>query len=177
MEFPSVYETTLECLKAEGLVARRLDGRPLEPGAGTTSFTGSAPELLGWCRRGESLVVSQQLRDAWVLAGFERLSRARFAASRYERICAIAREVWIVGMPDASVGFPAHRVVPVQTGPLLREWFLLIDSERFRALLVARDLDGLDMPPSQRRFEGVTTHMPSVIERVRSVLTDALAGG
>lgn len=179
MEQLSIYEHVIAALKDRG-VAAPVIGEELLGGhdvsAGSATFTGRVPYLLHWCWVNESIVVDQGLRDARVWAGFERLSRVRGVAARYRRLVEVAASVRIVGQPDARVKVPGARIVPVERGPLLREWFLVIHAGGYKGLLAARDLDGFDTarPVQARSFEGVVTYAPAVVTETLELLEERL---
>lgn len=158
----SVLEMTRRRLEAEGLLEAGLDPveRVATSGAATTRITGTPAALLRWCRATERVVIQRSLGDARVFAGFECFSRARFVAKRYSQIADRAAALHVFGRADAALDFSVTTKTEVVSGPLLREWFLLVDSAAFCGLLTARDLDGLDgsVSPRKRRFDGLVTH-------------------
>ena len=81
----------------------------------------------------------------------------------------------VFGAPDAPVPIPSARVVPVLDGPLCEEWFLIVRSSRYSALIAARDLDGLKAGSwkKARRFVAVATHDAQVIDATAAALDAA----
>lgn len=176
----SVLETTLETIKALSVPIANEEGFDGAPQSAhpTRRFEARPAALLHWCRGTERVVARRSAGgETTVFAGFERFSRARFAASRYLQIRSACHELFVFGQPDAELAFPVTRAVEIERGPLLREWFLIVLSDRYDGLLSARDLDGFDtrVRPSERRFEGVITHHRETIQRVAEALRDRMA--
>jgi len=175
----SVLETSLETIKALAVPIANDGGLDEAPHSvhPTRRFEARPAALLHWCRGTERVVAHRSAGGkTTVFAGFERFSRARFATSRYLQIGSACDELFVFGQPDAEVAFPVTRAVAIPRGPLLREWFLIVVSDRYNGLLSARDLDGFDtrVPPSERRFEGVITHHRETIQRVVEALRDRM---
>lgn len=172
----SVIESAQASLKEFGLpISDSVDlDRYIAKSGETTSMSGTAKGLLNWCRDMERAVVSRPLRGCSVYAGFERLSRARFVEKRYKEMGAVTGALHIFGQPDAELGFPATQLHTVTAGPLVLEWFLIVQDAGFSGLLSARDLDGFDtrISPRERRFEGLITHDARVIKRVVEEIDD-----
>lgn len=173
----SVLERSIALLKSNEQIMGRVSTDPRNATLGaTTRIIGWPPSLLHWCHMCESVVVRQNLRSARVFAGFERFSRTRFVRDRYSEIGRICQSLTVVGLPDEPLAFPTTATIEVASGPLLREWFLLIESPNYCGLLAARDLDGLDtaISPRDRRFEGVITHHPKTIRALADELDCAV---
>jgi len=171
----SLLEATLKVLAASGEgVGERT--AVLGPRRTTGAFLADPESLLRWCRTNERLVVKEELRDARVYAGFERLSRVRGVEPRYAEMRNVVDELWLIGENDYTPRLRGVRAYHVEAGPLLREWFLLVTASRYRSLLVARDIDGFDCdrPLAARRFEGVKTFRRDVIDSVEEMLRDLL---
>lgn len=172
----SVLEKSLEVLKEhqQAIAAPK----PLDPAQAARSttqrFTGSPGSLLHWCRSTEGVLLRRRLPNCQVYAGFERFSRTRFVEDRYRQLGANADGLFLYGHPDRKLAFPVTAKVEVHSGPLLREWFLIVTSDTYYGMLSARDLDGFahDRSPLKRRFEGVITHHPASIRAVASALQD-----
>lgn len=171
----SIFGLTVSLLESEGAIpagVHSLDRAPHD-GVSSTRVTGSAVALLAWCRATERVVIEKELREARVFAGFERFSRGlRRPTFREDRLARLLLDV--VGEADAPLAFHTTRTVPIERGPLMREWFLLVDSNRYRGLLAARDLDGFGSgrSPRERRFEGVITHRGPVVRGVADALEE-----
>jgi len=174
----SVYERALQVTREKGGQIQDL-GRVerFEPRAGSVGFATQLHGMLHWCRVVEKLIVDRDLRDAEVHVGFEKLSRLEKARPRYEAIEKLVPRLVILGEPDAKVTLKRAHVVSVLGGPLREEWFLIVRSARYSALISARDLDGLKLGAWEkaRRFVAVATHDPQVIDRVASDLDAAIA--
>ena len=166
----SVFETALDRLKT---------GNSSSPAVGQASSTrigGQPATLLRWCRSTEQILLRRDLRDARVFVGFECFSRAAFVAKRYARIGSVCRALHVFGKADQPLAFEATTRTEITTGPLLREWFLVVESDSYCGLLSARDLDGLEgtTSPRHRRFEGVITHHVATIRALADALEEQI---
>lgn len=102
------------------------------------------PTLRAWCREVEDHVVSADLQDARVLAGFQHLSRVQGVLDRYRRVLDVAGEVTLFGIGDHSwhADLPGVREVSLPDIDLAHEWFVVVDTPSEPSLLVARPVDG-----------------------------------
>lgn len=174
----SIYADAVGIALERDLGMERLD-RPPSDASGVTPmvrFSGDVRTMHGWCRRNEGLVIRESMEDATVIAGFQRLSRMVPVGGRYRRLVEICREVHVMGVPDHTARLDGATVHRLRPGRLSNEWFLLIRSARYKALLVARDRDGFGsgLPLNERRFEAVATHHPSLIDEVYERLLGAM---
>ena len=140
----SVYRTLLDAGIANGVAHWTASSQPPqghEDASVATSFEAEVATMGVWCRVVERLVISNALvessRDAVVHAGFERLSRVAPVLERYRSIGKSARSLHVYGEPDAAVVGEGIGIVPFRGGPLASEWFLVVDSARFKAVLAA----------------------------------------
>lgn len=171
----SLYDATVRAARTYSLKLRSLGETELGGTEGQldpVTFETRVASMRLWCRLTEKLVVDKPLRDAVVHAGFERLSRIEHVQKRYRHIAATARELVVYGEDDAAWDVPGMRVVALDEGPLRNEWFLLVSSKAFRALIVAEDLDGFGGGEKlgERRFRGFATHHPALIEHAETLL-------
>lgn len=129
-------------------------------------FTASVRGMLHWCQLNERLVVQHHADDARVFAGFERFSRMRRVLSRYRDLSGVVRSLAIFGCADAALPLNAIKVGISERHPLAREWFLVVNAPKYKALISARDLDGFGPsgPLAHRRFLGVALHDPELVE-------------
>lgn len=171
----SLYERTLLEAQAKGLDPQDLGETTLNGEEGRTSlaqFRSRVWSLARWCRISEKVIVDRQLRDARVIAGFQKYSRFLPVAQRYNRIAQLAQSVTVLGEPDERKLPPGISYVPL-TGsePLANEWFLVVESSSFQALLCAVALDRFgDAPLERRRFLGLTTHNEQLVRFARELL-------
>jgi len=173
----SLFETVIKAGKHLGVPLRSLGecdlrGAPLE--AGNTTFLTGLTGMRAWCRENERRVIDGDLRDARIFAGFQRMSRVRGVLRRYQKICATAGELWVFAQEDWRPTLPHARLVAIDDVDLCREWFLLIDSKKHRALLSAREIDGPDRNRAQgeRRFEGISAFHPKLIHAAGEAIED-----
>jgi DICT domain-containing protein len=176
----SLYETLIGTAKQMGLELRGLGENPLTSAqvqSGSTTFLAPASGMQHWCRVNERILLERDLRDARVFAGFQRMSRVRAVLKRYQGICERAREVWVFAQEDWRPVLPHARLVAIDDIDLCREWFLLIESRRHKALLAARELDDFDpmRPLASRQFEGVSTFDAKLIIAARDAIEDWIA--
>ncbi|MFK7898999.1 MAG: DICT sensory domain-containing protein [Myxococcota bacterium] len=172
----SVYEASLAALKTHGQAIQAQDssGSAKAKGPGATRLNGDPATLLRWCKSTEGHFLRRQFADCRVYAGFERLSRARFVEDRYQQISVGAEQLFVYGQADCQLAFPCTATIKINTGPMLKEWFLIVVSETYCGMLSARDLDGFaaNVSPRNRRFEGIVTYHTATIESVANALHD-----
>jgi len=176
----SLFETVLKIAKDLGHELRSLGESNLEDGeasAGSTTFLTRLPGMRNWCRAAESTVIQDDLRDARVFAGFQRMSRVRGVLRRYQKICERAGEVWVFAQEDWRPTLPHARLVAIDDVELCREWFLLVESRRYMALLSGREIEGTDRNRARadRRFEAVSTFHPELVLTARESIEDWIA--
>lgn len=176
----SVYSHALKVAEERTGTIQDIGGvERYEPNVGTRTvgFGTQLGGMLHWCRVVEKLIPDRDLRDAEVHVGFEKLSRMQKATKRYQTIGATVARLVVFGAPDAQVPVAGAHVVPVLDGPLCEEWFLIVRSSRYSALIAARDLDGLKQGTWQkaRRFKAVATHDTQIIDATAFALDQAAA--
>jgi len=164
----SLYEAVLKEVADVGEFVHVLDPGELPESHlrdHTASFTTTVSSMRVWSRVNEQVVLEQQLDDAILFAGFQRMSHVQGVHRRYEELSSVASELWILGKEDRRPDVPQAHLVGVGPGPLQREWFLVVLSSRYQCLIAARDLDGLERgKPNDRRFAGLKTFRRSVVE-------------
>ena len=173
----SLFETVLKAGKNLGVPLRSLGecdlgGEPLAKG--NTTFLTGLEGMRAWCRENERIVLDGRLRDARIFVGFQRMSRVRGVLRRYQKICATAGELWVFAQEDWRPTLPHARLVAIDDVDLCREWFLLIDSKKHRALLSAREIDGPDRNRAQgeRRFEGISVFHAKLVHAASEAIED-----
>lgn len=178
LETFSLHETTLRLAKRLELEIDPIEGGLPADGGDDRNSSFSATELAmrAWCRRNERLVSDRRVEGVEVYAGFERLSRVRGVRPRYVKIAAASSSLTLFGENDWDPAISGARLVHLTRGPLTREWFLLIHCRDYKALLCARDIEGLDngKPTHLRRFEGIKTVNPQLVEAARRELLDVI---
>jgi DICT domain-containing protein len=173
----SLFETVIKAGKHLGIALPSLGECDLggeEIRAGNTTFLTGLDGMRTWCRANERVVIDRNLRDTRIFVGFQRMSRVRGVLRRYQRICDIVGELWVFAQEDWRPTLPHARLVAIDDVDLCGEWFLLIDSKKYRALLSAREIDGPDRGRSQgdRRFEGVSTFHPRLVHTAGEAIED-----
>lgn len=173
----SLYESVVSLARTTSTPLRALGETELTGAEGTldeVTFETRVSSMRLRCRLAEKLVVDKRLRDAEVHAGFERLSRVNPVIRRYRRIGTIATSLAVYGEADVALDVPGMRSVALAPGPLRNEWFLVVSSKAFKALIVSEDLDGFGGGTSlgARRFRGFATHRPELVEKARLMLEE-----
>jgi DICT domain-containing protein len=175
MDF-SVLDETLAQLRANGQVTEATAQDPIGVSTGaTTRITGRPSSLLRWCKATETAVIDRAMDDAQVFVGFQAFSRSRLVADRFRRIQRVCASLYVVGKPDAELDFPVTVAVPIESGPMLGEWFLLVVASVYQGLLVAREqaAPGAGVPGGTRTLSGVITHDAPTIRALAERMTSA----
>jgi len=123
----------------------------------------------------ESTVLAEAL-PARVFAGFQKWSLALPVVRRYARLARTARGVWVFGLPDVEPpATPGLTWVSLtERHALAREWFVVVDAERYFAALAAEDLTGFDVSDERRRFQAVWSFDDAVVRDLAGRLAGAL---
>jgi DICT domain-containing protein len=171
----SLYQRTLLETSALGMTPQDLGDVTLVGDEGSMSpaqFKARVWSLARWCRISEQLVLDRNLRDARIFAGFQRFSRMVPVAKRFAQLARVAQHVTVLGEPDEKMLPLGIAYVPLANSePLANEWFLLVESRDFQALLSAVALDRFgEAPLIKRRFLGLTTHNEQLVRAARELL-------
>ena len=160
----SFYDWVLHAAKADQIELRPLGEATTALGPGALSA--SARAMLHWCSIVERLTRDKHARGARIYAGFEKLSRVKPVLRRYQQLASVAERLVVFGERDEPIELDAE-LVDVAGTPLCREWFLVVQSADYGALLAAKDLTGFGPtgPLPGRRFAAVTAHDRVFIER------------
>jgi DICT domain-containing protein/GAF domain-containing protein len=109
-------------------------------------------------------------------AGFQRFSNVPSQLRRYQELGAVCRRVYVFGVPDVQppsiAGVEYIRLDP--TSPLVREWFLVVNTPTFWTALLTQEVSGRDSISGGRRFDGVWSYDAGVIERAALLLSQQL---
>lgn len=123
----------------------------------------------------EDVVLKQRI-PAILLTGFQESSHWRKETERYRELAGIAKQVYIFAgrpLPPDS----ASKVVQITLGdddPLRQEWFVLILSQPFSALLCGRDRLEDVIEESSRVFDTILSFDHRIILETIAVLEQAL---
>jgi len=145
--------------------------------------TASVQTLLAISHSLEDVVMRHRLALTFY-AGFQRVSSFLPQVDRFARLAALCQEVLIFAVPDAP--FPSLAGVTLlplaDDAPLAREWFIVVDHERFGAALLTRQLG--DVPTRVTRkaiafgrgrlYEGVLTFDDQLVGAARQALDQAV---
>ncbi len=137
-----------------------------------TEFETRVEAMRVWCRSVEKLLVAKGFPDLRVHAGFERMSRIVPVLPRYRALARKAQSLVTYGLPDYDPAVPGLQVVPLASGPLVNEWFLVAKATGFGAVIVADDLDGFGggIRLGDRRFRGLVSHHPALVSTAMDAL-------
>lgn len=163
----SFYDWVLHTASADQIELRQLGDAAAAGASGDRQgLSTSARAMLHWCSIVERLTRDKHARGARIYAGFERLSRVRPVLRRYRQLADVTERLVVFGERDEPIDLNAE-LVDVTGSPLCREWFLVIHTADYGALLAAKDLTGFGPtgPLPGRRFAAVTAHDRVFIER------------
>lgn len=146
-------------------------------------MTTSVPTLLAISHSLEDVVMRHRLALTFY-AGFQRVSSFLPQLDRFARLAALCQQVFVFAVPDAP--FPAlpgvtHVRLP-DDAPLAREWFIIVDHERFGAALLTRQLGDSPTRVTRRAmefgrgrlYEGVLTFEDGIVGAARQALDEAV---
>jgi PAS domain S-box-containing protein len=125
----------------------------------------------------EDMVLRHRI-PAMMFTGFQESSYWKQETRRYRELAGIARQICIfAGNPlPADQDAQAIQVELAKDDPLRQEWFVLILSDDFSALLTGQDLAVTPVDDeASRLFDVILTFDPAVIEQVLRRLDEVLA--
>ncbi len=145
--------------------------------------TTSVQTLLAISHSLEDVVMRHRLALTFY-AGFQRVSSFLPQVDRFARLAALCQEVLVFAVPDAPFpALPGVTLVPLDDdAPLAREWFIVVDHERFGAALLTRQLgEGTARVTRKtiafgrgRLYEGVLSFEDQLVGAARQALDVAL---
>jgi DICT domain-containing protein len=111
-----------------------------------------------------------------LIATFQRLSLFRSEAMRYARLVTAYERIYAVGVPDITPPqIPGVTIVPIAPESLLaQEWVVITSGPSWCAALFARDAEGFRLERRSRRYKGLWTTEPRLIDRATAAFLDAL---
>lgn len=145
--------------------------------------TASVQTLLAISHSLEDVVMRHRLTLTFY-AGFQRVSSFLPQVDRFARLAALCQEVLIFAVPDAPMpALPGVTLIPLSDdAPLAREWFIVVDHERFGAALLTRQLGEVPTRVTRkaiafgrgRLYEGVLTFDDQWVGAARQALDQAV---
>jgi DICT domain-containing protein len=143
---------------------------------GDSVFVNSVPLMNVISHEIEDVVVSNGLPvDFYV--GFQRFSFFLRQLKRYQRLASVCRRVYVWGIPDVTPpSLPGIEFIPLTPQmELAREWFLVVNTPGFFSALLTREVTyGQDLPKGARRFRGVWTYDPMLVDRAFLLVSQML---
>jgi len=129
-------------------------------------------KTMSWLSRAIELTALQASSPVRVFSGFQSMQFFLPVLNRYTRLAQKA-EVYIYGYPDVMPPtVPGiHYVQLVENDPLVKEWFIVVNSAEFCNALVTEDEAGLSVPHERRRFKGLLTYDRATIQRLDDALS------
>jgi signal transduction histidine kinase len=124
----------------------------------------------------EDLVLTQRL-PALLFTGFQASSHWRKETERYRALAEVAQQVCIFAggtLPPESHASQLH-VTLRGDDPLRQEWFLVLLSPQFAALLCGQDRQTRADTEAGRQFDTLFSFDPAAIERVLDLLEQVVA--
>ncbi|MFV9504867.1 MAG: ATP-binding protein [Oscillochloridaceae bacterium umkhey_bin13] len=151
------------------LLAERLSGR-LAPIQTTKSTLVDVSHTL------EDLVLSERL-PAIIFTGFQESSHWREETARYRELAGIAEQICIFAGGTLPIEQDQRQIHVRLRGPdpLRQEWFLLVLTESFAAVLAGRDLQAPMPSESDRQFDTIWSFEPEHIRQTLQLLREVVA--
>lgn len=161
--------TDMQALSIFTILTDRL-GKRLQPIQATKATLVDVSHIL------EDLVLHERL-PALIFTGFQESSHWRAETERYRELAGVAHQICIFAggqLPPESDQKQIH-VRLHGPDPLRQEWFLLVLTERFAAVLCGRDLQAPALSEGDRRFDTIWTFEPDLITEIIAVLHEVVA--
>jgi DICT domain-containing protein len=141
--------------------------RTIPASVGDAVFVNSVPLMNVISHELEDIVVNNSLPVDFY-TGFQRFSFFMRQIQRYKRLAAVCRRVYVWGVPDIDPPtIPGIEFMPLTADmELAREWFLVVNTPSFFSALLTREVTyGQQLPKGARRFRGVWTYDPALVDR------------
>lgn len=123
----------------------------------------------------EDVVLKNRL-PAMMFTGFQESSHWRKETKRYSELMDVAQQVCIFAgkpLPEKSLA-KALQVKLEKNDPLRQEWFVIILSKEFIALITGKDNLVEDVDDALRQFDTILSFSPHIINRVLDALEGVL---
>jgi len=131
-------------------------------------FTGSVQTLLLMSRMTEKLATLHR-RACSLYAGFQRLSSFAEHLPRYVRLAQVAKEVYVIGLPDEEIKSWAANVhiVTRNAEAVAHNWFSVVTSKKLSLALLAEEREA---PGGRPHYHGFYTNSSAVAHRAVEIL-------
>lgn len=122
-----------------------------------------------------NLVLTERLPGI-IFTGFQESSHWRAETARYRELAGIAHQICIFAGGELPVEADQRQIHVRLRGadPLRQEWFLLVLTDRFTALLCGRDLHAPALSESDRAFDTLWSFEPEIIRDTLTLLRDVV---
>src|ERR1700694_681971 len=128
---------------------------------------------MSWLSRAMELTALECQSPVRIFSGFQSMKFYLPVRKRYEELSEKGAQVFIYGYPDITP--PMHKGITFvkleADDPLVKEWFIVVNSPNFSNALLTEDQDGLDVPHNRRRFKGLLTYERDVVQRLDDLLS------
>jgi len=107
-----------------------------------------------------------------IFSGFQSMQFFLPVLTRYTQLAQRA-EVYIYGYPDITPPTVngIHYVQLAEDDPLVKEWFIVVNSPDFCNALVTEDEAGLSVAHDRRRFKGLLTYDRTIVQQLDDALS------
>ncbi|GAB4212108.1 MAG: hypothetical protein OHK0022_47460 [Roseiflexaceae bacterium] len=124
----------------------------------------------------EDLVITERM-PAMVFTGFQESSHWREETARYRELADVAHQICIFAGGDLPPEQDQSHIHVRLRGPdpLRQEWFLLVLSQHFAAVLCGRDLLAAAPSEAERTFDTLWSFEPAIIDRTLELLCSVVA--
>jgi anti-anti-sigma regulatory factor/DICT domain-containing protein len=137
-------------------------------------FRASKTTLVDVSHTLEDLVLRDSLPSV-MFTGFQESSHWQEETERYLQLAGIAQQICIFAGGEPPVPEERHIAVTLRSDdPLRQEWFLLVLTDHFAALLCGQDRQERVETEQQRSFDTIFTLAPQLIERCIDLLLDVV---
>jgi signal transduction histidine kinase/CheY-like chemotaxis protein len=124
----------------------------------------------------EDLVITERL-PAMIFTGFQESGHWREETARYRDLAGVAHQICIFAGGELPIEQDQRQIHVRLHGPdpLRQEWFLLVLTEQFAAVLCGRDQLTPAPSESDRRFDTLWTFEPALVTRTLELLRAVVA--
>lgn len=177
MKKGSLYEDIFNQVDADIQIGGMMSRAALE--STNLKYETSVPQLEYMCLIMENMVITKKPKGI-IYAGFQKLSRvADPVLERFFAMADSADKVFIFGEHDHELAVhPNIEYIHLPAEhPLVREWFLVINTPILKTMMTAFDTEGFGVHDLEedRKFRGVKSNSPKLVVQAASFLDELIA--
>jgi len=133
-------------------------------------------KTMSWLSRAIELTALKANGTVRIFSGFQSMQFFLPVRARYEQLAEQGAQVFVYGYPDIVPPMDS-RITYVQLDkedPLVKEWFIVVNSPDFSNALLTEDESGLNTPHERRRFKGLLSYDRDMVQGLDDALSSQI---